>query len=192
MFQMKPISPELLEFYRTRHSEIQRVSDALGHPRFSSLLRRDLERDLKNPEAVLLLETVARQGGYHDHKEHARSRAAVARLLRRDGYRMPRGKRPAPELVGFVEHVAPLLLHFGIPLATGERAKLVTLLRRIAAELSVRGDPRDELRRGDRRLREQRQSARRMIYGAVLRGLEPLRRVSSQPPPNISLPNDPS
>lgn len=192
MFQMKPISPELLEFYRTRHSEIQRVSDALGHLRFSSLLRRELERELKTREAVSLLETVARLGGYHDHREHARSRAAVSRLLRRDGYRQPRGKRPAPELVEFVEDVAPLLLYFGVPPATGEGAKLVTLLRRIAAELSVRGDPRDELRRANRRLREQRETTMRVIHEAVIRGLEPLRRVGSQPPPNISLSDDPN
>lgn len=89
-----------------------------------------------------------------------------------------------------VEDVTPLLLYFGVPMATGEGSKLVSLLRGIASEFSVRGDPRDELRRLKRLMTKQENATKIAITAAVARGLEPLRHIASQPPPNISLSDD--
>lgn len=183
MSKLKPTYPKLLQFYVDHSVEFHRLSDELGRVRFSPLLRKSLKEALKNGQGVDLVEAVVRVGGYEDHREIARQRRDVSRSFSRDGIRLPKGKRPAPELEKLVEDIAPLLLHFGVPLATGEGSKLVSLLRLIASECSVRGDPRDELRRVRRLEKEQERAAKKAVLEAVARGLEPLRRLFSQPPP---------
>lgn len=170
----RPINPRLLRHYAERRDAYNGVADALGVPRFSESLRHELVSALHDADAVSLVEAVARVGDYVNPRELSRQKVAVSRLLKRDGVRLPRGKRPAPELEALVSDLAPLFLHYGIPLATGERSKLVTLLRSVASELGVRGDPRDELRRLGRLAKAQTEATRRMIYAALAEGLKPL------------------
>jgi hypothetical protein len=104
--------------------------------------------------AVQLLEAASAIGRFGDHADHADMRRSVSRRLKQDGLRLPRGKRTKPGLEELVDALVPLLLYCNIPLASGERSRLVSALRLIANELNVPGDPRDELRRKIRIERE--------------------------------------
>jgi len=91
-------------------------------------------------------------------------RRAVSELLLVKGIRLPPGKRRDPRLEKLVEDLTPVLLYFGVPLASGEYSKLVTVLRRLCEEFDLPGDPRDALRR---EIKQQREMERR-AYIAVM------------------------
>jgi len=147
MFELEPESPELMAHYRANIEQHGRIADGCGIPRFSKDLRRDLCAFLPDVESVQLVEAVTRIGDFGNSADIAHMRKAVSRLLKKRKVKMPRGKRTAPGLKEFVARVAPVLLYFGLPLATGGRSKLVRALQMIATELDLPGDPRDELRR---------------------------------------------
>lgn len=147
MFELEPESAVLMAYYRDHLEQHTRIADACGIPRFSEDLRRDLLQFLPDREALRLVEVVTRIGDFGNTIDLASIRKAVSRQLKARGVSMPRGKRTAPGLREFVGGIAPVLLHFGLPLATGGRSKLVRALQMIAAELELPGDPRDELRR---------------------------------------------
>lgn len=147
MNKLKPESPELLAYYWQHIEEHGRIADGCRIPRFSDQLRNDLFLLFGDTDVVRLLEVVTRMGNFSDTADLADMRKTVSRLLKAKGIRLARGKRTAPGLQKMVARLAPLLLHFGLPLATSERSRLVIVLRLIADEIGVRGDPRDELRR---------------------------------------------
>lgn len=147
MFELEPESLELMTYYRANLDRHREIADRCCIPAFSEDLRRDLAVFLPDGEAVRLLEVVTRIGNFSDTQDLASIRRAVSLLHRARGAKMPRGKRTAPGLRELVERLAPVLLFYGVPLATGGRSKLVRALQMIAWELGLSGDPRDELRR---------------------------------------------
>ena len=70
-----------------------------------------------------------------------------------------------------IDRIAPLLVRYGLPVATGEYSKLVHVLRLIASEFNIPGDPRDALRRLQRQHRLQVDHLKRTFYEALARGL---------------------
>ena len=112
-------------------------------------------------------------GNYGDAEDHKDMRRAVLKLLRKDGTKQSRGKRPAPNLEAFVESMVPLFLHFGCPLSAAENSALVRGLRILATAMGIDQDPRNEVRRLlilDRKLsREMREKLKRMVADIFLR-----------------------
>ncbi len=95
------------------------------------------------------------------------------------------GKRTAPGLREFVASVTPVLLALKLPLATGERSKLVKALQMIAIELEISGDPRDEIRRLKRQkdaLQTVQRRAIEEVFAKARSNIEPL----DINPPSIS------
>lgn len=119
---------------------------------FTPLCRKDLAKWIP-AEHVSLIEAACTIGNYADRSECANRNAAARRLLRKRGVKLPRGKRAAPETVGMVDSLVGLLEDLDMPLRTGETSVMVLVLRRVAAELDLRGDPRDRLRRIHRQRR---------------------------------------
>lgn len=185
MDELRPASPELVAHYRNNIKEHGCIADVLLIPCFSKELKRDLLRLLCDKEAVELLESATRIGNFGDTKDIAEMRRAVARDLKRRGVKMPRGKRPSYGLSELVERLAPIFLHFGLPLASGEGSPLVLGLRRVAEDLSIKGDARDEIRRLIRHKRLIEANTRKAIFDAFANGLAPLRVNASliSPPP---------
>ena len=173
MGELRPESPTLLAYYWQHLDEHSRIADDCRIPAFSEGLRADLLVLLKDKDAVRLIEVVTRMGDFGNSADFASSRKAVSRLLKTQGVRLPRGKRTAPGLLELVARLAPLLLHFGLPLATNERSPLVNWLRRIADELGVPGDPRDELRRLNRLKKILEGRAFQVLIEAFARGFAP-------------------
>jgi hypothetical protein len=148
---------------------MQHTLCVLRVPRLSKMGAAEVERILGSRDAVSLVEFVARLHSLHDESDHADMRKAVHGLLRRDGVSVPRGKRTNPRMEKLVDCLAPLMLHFGVPLASSERSKLVRALRVFADEYGVPGDPRDELRRLQRRHRRAMQSAEKLVWEELRR-----------------------
>lgn len=190
MFELEPESPELMAYYRGRLEWHRRISDSCCIPEFSKDLRRDLADFLPDNEAVDLVEVVTRIGNFTDADNLSSLRKAVARLHRARGVKMPRGKRTAPGLREFVGCIAPILLFYGVPLATGGRSKLVRALQMIALELDLRGDPRDELRRLKKIRQATSDAQERLAYNLVSLARGHLAPVESKPPSNITLPGE--
>jgi hypothetical protein len=147
MRELEPVSSEVLAHYRANRCLFIQVSDSLQGRRFSQALRIELLKFLPDADAVSLVEAVFLIGDYGNHKELKRQEKAVAKLLKKDGVRVPPGKRPNQGLMRLVGDMTPLLLHFGLPLASSERSRLVLCLRLLADEAGLQGDPRGELRR---------------------------------------------
>lgn len=176
LLELEPVFPELLTFYLDNVDEMTRCADVLGVPAFSPLLRKNLGEILRKPEALRHIEAVARHSCHscsYDAKELESSRAAVSKLLRAKGISMPKGKRANPGLVKLVAKLTPLLLFYGVPLATGEGSVLVNALRLIANEAGMRGDPRDELRRLRRLDRQHGGKGYVEFLEAFVRGISP-------------------
>lgn len=169
---MSPLSAELFSHYRDRQSKYTELADKLSIPRLSRQGSIELCALLGSSDATELVEAVARLHNYGDTRDHADMRKAVSRLLKKRGIRLSRGKRTRPELERLVDDMVPLLLYLGVRLASSERSHLVRVLRLLADEFGVRGDPRDELRRVIARDRAMESAAKKAIYAAIARGLE--------------------
>ena len=78
--------------------------------------------------------------------------------------------------------MVPVLLALGLPLAFSERSKIVTVLRLIAEEFDIPGDPRHELRRLKRIDSATSHRSKQAIIQAVLKGLLPLSATKTTPP----------
>lgn len=151
---------------------LQRWIDTEGLALFSALCRKDLRQLLRSDEAVRFIEARCTIGNYADLNDHARHQYAVGRRLKRDGIQRPRGKRAPPHLVALVEDVAPILVAYGVRSASGDNARMVLILRRIAGELwKEEVDPRGEMRRVLRREKKQRELAESLAIEAFVRGL---------------------
>jgi hypothetical protein len=170
------------DFKAQRHAWRLKVCAEFKADAFSVLCRKDLLRLVGSPVTVKMLEVQCVVGNYSDKEDHADLTRAVARLLRDEGVKLPRGKRTRhPELVRMTEALSETLVDYGMPFATGERARMVTVLRRIAVELSLEGDPRDVLKQQARTDRKTKRLANEAIIRAVLRGLAPLAKVNGLP-----------
>jgi len=175
MGELEPESQEILAYYWQHIDKHSKIADDCRIPRFSAGLRRDLFALLSDNDAVRLLEVVTRIGNFGDADDLASLGKSVSRLLKARGVKMPRGKRTAPGLLKLVARLTPLMLHFGLPLATSERSRLVSGLRMIAEEVGVNGDPRDELRRLRRIKLSHDQFVRKVVYEAMAKGFAPLK-----------------
>ena len=163
---LKPVCAEVLEVYKQWTLPERAFT-------FSKLYREDLLRLLGNAEAVSLVEVAVTIGNCSDIEDLAQMRKAVSKILRQRGVRLPRGKRAEPRLEKIVATLVPLLLSFGLPLASSENSKLVKTLRVVTEALSVPGDPRDVLRREIRISREASLRARSIVLEAFAKGLSP-------------------
>ena len=167
MNSLKPASLEAVELYRVNLSECSMAANALSIQRFSPELMNKLSTFLGNTDNAKLIEVAARVGNYCDETAHADMSKAVKKLLNNKGVKLPRGKRTNPALEELVNDLTPLLLFFGVPLASGESSRLVLCLRCIGDELGMRGDPRDTLRRKIKIQRELEQGAYSLIMQAA-------------------------
>lgn len=175
LFELRPICPELLAFYTSKADEMTLWADSLGVPAFSPILRKELGEMVRNPDALCLIEAVTRHSRFNDAEDLVSMRRAVSKRLRARRLKESKGKRANHGLVKLVATLMPLMLFYGIPLATGERSRLVTVLRMIADEVGVVGDPRDELRRLcklDRRQAEK-NDGYQLFLEAFARGINP-------------------
>lgn len=163
---LKPVCAEVLEVYKQWTLPERAFT-------FSKLYREDLLRLLGNAEAVSLVEAAVTIGNCGDIEDLAQMRKAVSKILRQRGVRLPRGKRTDPRLEKIVDRLVPLLLFFGLPLASSENSKIVKALRLVASALNVPGDPRDVLRREIRIDREASLRARSILFEAFAEGLDP-------------------
>lgn len=173
MFELRPADAESMAFYLGNLVEYTQCADGLGVPVFSHVLREELRALLADPDALCLVESVTRFSGFNDAEDLESMRKAVSKILRSKGTRLPKGKRADHGLVELVGRLTPLLLFYGMPLATNERSVLVRALRLIADEVGVRGDPRDELRRRRRLERQHAGKGYAEFLEAVARGISP-------------------
>lgn len=102
MLELRPVLPELLAFYLGKVKEFMEDADTLGSPAFSLVLREDLGALLRNPDALRLIEAVARHGRFNDAKDLESMRRAVSRRLRQKGISLSKGKRANHGLVELV------------------------------------------------------------------------------------------
>ena len=161
---IKAASAEVLALYRDWVA-------SEGLALFSALCRKDLLKLLRSAEAVQLIEACCTIGNYGDADDYAALDSAVVRLLKKDGVRRPKGKRAPPALVHLVEGVAPILVAYGVRAATGDNARMVLILLRVAAELEVQGDVRGVLRSLSRRHKAMRRQTRELLRGIIAAAL---------------------
>ena len=169
--ELEPESEKMMAHYRAHVTEYGVIADGLHVPKFSNMCKDDLFALLCDNGAVALIEAVARLKKYADHKDHASMRKAVSRLLRKDGIKLPRGKRTQPGMLKLVADLTPIFLHYGLPCASSERSRLVRALRIVAEEIEIEGDPRDELRRLSKINQRAAKCAKEVVYSAAARGL---------------------
>lgn len=173
MTELDPESEEVMSYYKQEAAKYGLLADALGTPRFSSYTFDEMGK-LIGTDAVFLVEAVTRLGNYRDTKNIADMRKAVSKLSKKSEAKLGRGKRTAPGLLEMVADLAPILLYFGLPLASSERSRLVVALRMIAEEVGVTGDPRDEIRRLHKIKRTTEELTKKAVFEAVARGLSSL------------------
>jgi len=171
MNSLKAESPEIVAHYLAHEVEYSEISDALSIPRFSLDLMREISEILCSEGNARLVEAVSRLGDYGNASDHADMRKAVSKLLRKKGVKLPRGKRTKPELKNLVDRLTPLLLFFGLQPESNENSHLVEILRRIAQEFDVSGDPRDTLRSKIKTARIHQQNTQNVVFEAIRRGL---------------------
>jgi hypothetical protein len=70
--------------------------------------------------------------------------------------------------------VSGTLRDLGVRNASGDNSRAVLILRRIAEDLGLQGDPRQELRRIMRTSRQLSAQAQALVFSAISRGLKGL------------------
>lgn len=169
---LRPTSDDLVEFYRKLLRDgTEQVLDVLGVAKPSLALLGELERMTESRDASQMVAFVIRFCAFDDDVRHKETRAAAHRLLRREGSPLPPGKRNDPRMEELIDSIAPLLVRYGLPPATGEYSKLVGALRLIASEFGIPGDPRDALRRRQKSHRKMEAHAWRVVHEALARAL---------------------
>jgi hypothetical protein len=171
MQELKPVWTGLLAWHIENLESRRQIADSCRIPVFPNALRRRLLDLLRDDLSCDLIEVAARIGNFGDAREIRAHRSAVAKLLRKNGARRPRGRRSTYGLPELVAELTPFLLRFGVPLGVGEGSPLVKILREIAKEMGVSGDPRDELRRLKRTQKKTVESAKEALGEALARGL---------------------
>ena len=161
--RVKPASYQAIAFLWKNQTEYDRLTNALSVTRFSGTTIEALN-NMIGPGAALLVESVARIDNYSDPDDCAYMKRELSKLLGESGVHLPPGKRPNKKLEELVEKLAPILIFFNIPSSSSERSRLVVLLRHIACDFDIPGDPRDALRR---LLRLQAQSEKNSREAAV-------------------------
>lgn len=124
------------------------VEQCAPSPLFSDELRSTLVEQLGlYKSSIRRLEAQCQLVDYADKAAHNRMRREVHRRLRRSGCAPRAGKRFAANLETFVEDLIPLLQLAMVPIKAGENSRAVNILRAIARDIGVEGDPRGKLRR---------------------------------------------
>lgn len=175
MGELEPESAELMAYYVRNVAKFNDIADGCRIPRFTTHLNESLLQILGSVAAVRVVEAAVRIGDLGNTSDLKSLRRAVSRQLKARGVAGRRGKRTAPGLLELVARICPLLLRYGVPLATSERSVLVRALREIADELGLPGDPRDELRRLNRLRAEQERHVRQVVREAMAKGLASFR-----------------
>lgn len=171
---LKPCDSETLAFYRARVAEYMEIADALGVPAFSKTLRADLQRILKDVEAVRMVEALTRIGQFGDAERYRSLNANVKVMLNRKGIRFPKGRRPAhPGLEPMVTRLAPVLMALGVRHSAGNYSQLPTALTAIADEIGVSGDMRGLLKNSMQRDRKLGAKTYADFLEAFARGIAP-------------------
>lgn len=154
--------------------EVQ-AEDWCGH--FPDLCRRELLEELGlDAPRVRFLEAECAIGNFADAADHSQMRAAVSRRLRREGYRLPRGKRSPAHRQAFAKRMAAMLELLGVPFGCNDHSHMTEILCCIwSLGLAVeRGDLRSDLR-AIKRERMQIEAAQRKamasFYAAFAAGL---------------------
>lgn len=178
---LQPADPKYIQHLQ-EHRPIYLIQcDALFIPIFSHVLRDELQAFLGLAE-IQLIESLVRLHDFGNPSEMRIQRDGLRDELRQNGMTQNKGKRPALGLSELVSELTPVLLALGLPLAFSERSKMVTVLRLIAEELQILGDPRHELRRLKRIDSAARHGMKQAILQAVLKGLQPLTIPKTTPP----------
>lgn len=144
---LEPVSVLMVAHYRANANEYSEIADALQIPRFEQDLIRYLSKVLGSDQNAQLFEAVARISDYGNAADHADRRKRVSNLLRKKGVSLSRGKRTNAALENMVNSLVPILIYMGLPSASSERSKLVSVLRSVAETFKVPGDARDTLRK---------------------------------------------
>lgn len=168
---LKAESEELMSLYRRNANEYDRISNALRFPEFSTTCSDELTSLLRCHDAARLVLSVARIENFGDANTIYLERQAVSKLLAADGLTLKRGKRTKAGMFELVRKITPVLLYFGLHVASSEKSHLVVGLRLISEDIGLPGDPRDELRRWISIEKNTRQRNLSSMYGALLKGL---------------------
>lgn len=123
-----------------------------------------LRQLIGDTQAVALVAAYCSLYEYGNRQRHADELTQAMTTLRRSGCRFRRGKRTRPEMDGFVSDVVGVALAYGVPLATGDNSRMVRILRCVAGDIGLRGDPRTELRCKVREDGKSRAATRRLIF----------------------------
>ncbi|MEQ1717519.1 MAG: hypothetical protein ABL907_16340 [Hyphomicrobium sp.] len=173
VLELEPSSEKWMAYCREHAVKMRTCADAPSVPIFSNSCRTELAELLGGKDAVQLVEAVTRLGNYRDLDALRSQGIAVSLRLDSKGIKQSRGKRTQLDLLNMVRDLTPVLLYFGVPLASGEGSKLVRALRRIAEEVEVSGDPRDELRRLIKLKRAHDAYAYRVVMEAAAKAWDP-------------------
>lgn len=140
---------------------------------FTPELRSALLADGLDSISVDRIEALCWLRRFDRDQGHALQRRSTARRLRASGVNLPPGKRPAAGLECFVDEVGRLIEQMGVPFASGEGSVMTRILRAIAADTSIGGDPRDQLRAEARRRKRSAAAAFEKVHSALADGFTP-------------------
>lgn len=144
---LQPLSEEAEDHLQECASSLQKTFEVLQIPSFDKTDREALQKIVKTPEAVLLIETAARLGNHGNVAEYQSQRVEILSQLRKRGRSLGRGKKTAWHLESFVEEMAPIFIRFGCAVSYAENSQLVRGLRIVAVAMGIDQDPRNEVRR---------------------------------------------
>lgn len=143
---LEPECVEMMAHYFEHQSAYAAIADRLAIAKFTPATMAEL-KDTIGSEAALLVEAVTRLKNFGDANDLANMKRDVVERLQKRGIRLPVGKKPQIGLEKLVSCLSPVLVYFGVPSASSERSRLVVILRLIAQDMGVPGDPRGEVRR---------------------------------------------
>ncbi len=142
-----PASEKMMDFYRQSATEFNRLADFFNVPIFPDPALDELACLLQSSHHALLVEAVVRLESYDSEASFSAAKKQTIKMLAAEGVRFKPGKRPNEKMVHTVNLLTPVFLYFGLKFSISERSKLVQALRIVTAEIKLKGDPREELRR---------------------------------------------
>lgn len=138
-YELTPAPIELIEHYRRKVHEFERQKMKRVLP---DLCRKDLLTLKLSVDDIDVIDAALQSFELSDEANQTAKKILNKRAMMTGFISHKKGKRTGVTIGQFVGAVAPILLAFGVPLASGGASRLTKILETISEGLSIPGDSR--------------------------------------------------
>jgi hypothetical protein len=143
-YELTPAPIELMDHYRLNANELKLKSMRRVLP---DLCRKDLQTLKLSLDEIDVIDAALQGFELSDEANQTVKKMLTDSALKMGFISNKKGKRTGAKISSFIRTVAPILLSFGVPSASGGASRLIRILETISEGLTISGDSRWVIRK---------------------------------------------